>query len=275
MVARLEHVPIDSLIIRPQVRKHFPDAPQKRLVESAGNLGVQQPILVFIEEGRMIVLDGERRVRAERERGSVTIPAMILDDRMTIAEILIRQLSANLHREDLTVFERAEAIYRLMQETGMTAEQVARKLSLSPATVSKTLMVRNLPRPVRDLVAAGKISADAAYLLARVKDEAQQAKLAERVVSGELTRDALAEAIKAFGTRPPVKAKPPTWRMTRTIGMGIALAVSGSELTLAGLLEVLEAFIIKAREAAARGVPLVQFLSHFNRSADGPEEVSP
>lgn len=255
----LQHVPIDRLSVAPQVRKHFDEGAIDGLAASIRESGLQQPLLVRREGERLHVIDGERRLRACRSLGMKEIPVLVVDDPLTVADILTRQLACNLQREDLSPLERGEGIRQLMEHGRMTADQVAKRLGHSPATVSRALSVLRLPEPIRAQVASGQIPADTAYLLARVETPEQQASLAAEVVGGKLTRDALTRKMKRV-RRAEAQAKDGPNRVTALLGGGRSVTVGGKGLTLDSLMEALEQLLSRARKSKSQGLSLATFV---------------
>lgn len=268
---KLLRLPLDKVVCRPQVRRTFDPVSLARLADNIRAVGQQQPILVRFVDGAYVVIDGERRCRALQLLNAEEILVYLVEDATAIADILARQLSCNLQREDLNVVERAEGIYNLMQHTQRSAEQTASDLGLSTGTVSRTLRIRILPASIKADVAAGRISADAAYRLARIESSDRQADLAKRVADGELTRDGLAAELKQPSLPRPAKPREETWRMTRTIAPKLAITVSGA-ISLEQVITAAEAFLAKAKEACRQGIPLAQFLSEFKHSAEASAE---
>lgn len=283
----IKRYPLNAFTLRPQVRKHFDERALAGLARSIAEQGLLYPILCYRDGDDLVVIDGERRWRASSIAGLTEIPARVLTDPLTIAEALARQLTCNLQNEPLGVIERAEGIHNFIQASGLNGKGAAYTLGMEPSALTRTLAVLKLPPALRDRIASGDISADAAYLLSRVSDPALQGALADRVAAGELTRDRLAAEVRRIETgKPPstvaqssqpaatapndttpAPAKPvPTWRMTRTIAPGVALAVSGASESLGDLLTVLERFVARGREACDRGIRLPKFLAEFKQS---------
>lgn len=278
----IQLIPPDQLELRPQVRRMFDLVSLNGLAENIKRHGVLQPILAFVDAGKAVVIDGERRVRASIIAVQSRVPVRILTDPLDIGRIRARQLAANLQREDLNPVEEAEGIQSFMTESGLNAQQAAAELGLSESRVCRTLSINDLSDAHKVLVASGKIAKTSACLLVRVTDPAHRDELVERVAGGKLTRDALAaqvqqwEAAQIASPKPVVhetavssaaRPKAAVWRMTRSIGLGVALAVTGTGLTLEELVVLLDAFIVRAREAIANKVPVARFLSEFRYDA--------
>jgi ParB family chromosome partitioning protein len=126
------------------------------LVESVRRHGVLQPIVVRPAGDGYEVVAGERRWRAAEVAGLKTIPAVVreLDDRQAVEVALVE----NLQRQDLSPLERAHAYRRLVEEFGLTQEQVAERVGKSQPSVANTLRLLQLPAPVQASLQAGRIS---------------------------------------------------------------------------------------------------------------------
>jgi ParB-like chromosome segregation protein Spo0J len=146
-----------------------------------------------------------------------------------------------------------------MDQGKLTAEQVAKRLGQSPATVSRTLSVLKLPEELRAQVASGQIPADTAYLLARVEAPERQAELAAEVVDGKLSRDALTRKLKRV-RRAEAQATDGPNRVTALLGGGRSITVGGKGLTLDSLVEALEQLLSRARKSKSQGLSLATFV---------------
>ncbi|MGH7898194.1 MAG: ParB/RepB/Spo0J family partition protein, partial [Candidatus Binatia bacterium] len=135
--------------IRPnaaQPRRHFDEQSLRELAESIRERGVLQPVIVKREDdGRFLLLAGERRYRAAKMAGLEAIPALVRDDHpLEIAMI------ENLQREDLTPLEEALGIAALIREQGYTHAEIADLLHKSRPHVSNTLALTRLPQSIQD-----------------------------------------------------------------------------------------------------------------------------
>lgn len=279
--------PLNALTVRPQVRRHFDERALAGLAQSIAEQGLLYPVLCYRDRDKLVLIDGERRWRAASMAGLKEIPARVLENPLTITEALARQLTCNLQNEPLSLVERAEGIASFMRDARLNGKEAAQQLGMEPSALTRALGILKLPAVMRDRVTSGEISADAAYLLSRVADPAVRSILADRVAAGELTRDRLAVEVRRIesGKSPCIRgavAQPSgparrsegtaastpvaTWRMTRTIGPGVSLAVSGASESLGDLLTVLEQFIARGREACDRGIRLPKFLADFKQS---------
>ena len=231
-------------------------------------VGQLVPIRVRKEGDLYVIVDGERRHRAAKMAGNFTTLAAIVEGQdLAPAAVQHRQLVANCQREGLTAMETANAIRELMRETGWTATEVASKLGMSPANVSKALALTELPPEIQAKIDAGEIPASAGYDLSRVKDPAQQADLAAQVARG-LTRDALTGIIKSNGTgRQPATTGRPS-RFKAELSEGRTITVSGGGLDHPDtLIAWLEELLAKVRKLRPKGLALATIARLFRDEA--------
>jgi ParB family chromosome partitioning protein len=149
------------------------------LVDSIRRHGVLQPIMVRPTAGGFEVVAGERRWRAAQAAGLETIPAVVRA--MTDQEALELALVENLQREDLNPVERARAYRSLVNEFGMTQEQVAERVGKSQPSVANALRLLGLPTQVLASLEAGRISEGHAKALLAIPDETARVRLWERI----------------------------------------------------------------------------------------------
>ena len=160
-------LPIASLrACRLQPRTEFADSEISALAQSIRQQGIIQPILVRPArdpDGDYEIIAGERRWRAAQRAGLHEVPVIIhfIGDQDALEIALIE----NLHREDLNIFEEAEAYQRLMVEYGSTQEEVARALGRSRSHIANTVRLLTLPSEIRDLTVARKLSPGHARVL--------------------------------------------------------------------------------------------------------------
>lgn len=193
---RLLDVPIDSLSPNPnQPRVHFDEETLAELAASIREIGVLQPVLARdLGDGRYQLVAGERRWRAARRAGLTTIPAIVrrTDDLNSIEQALVE----NLHRQDLTPLEEAAAYQQLIEDFGLTHEQVSVRVGKSRSVITNTLRLMTLPPSIQHLLADGRLSAGHARALLGSPDRAFQEHLAKRAVGEGWSVRAVEEAIR-------------------------------------------------------------------------------
>lgn len=211
--AQLE-VPVAAVTPNPrQPRVHFDEESLAGLTASITEMGVLQPILVrSAGEGRYELIAGERRWRAAKRAGLQTIP-IVVRDADTDAALLEQALVENLHRADLNAMEEAAAYQQLVEDFGLTQDQVATRVGKSRTAVSNTLRLFQLPPAIQALVADDELTAGHARALLGTPDRAYQAALAQRIVREGLsvreTEDAVRARAGGEGSEPDRPGAPP------------------------------------------------------------------
>ena len=178
-----------------QPRAHFDEELLASLTASVRELGVLQPILVRpIADGRYQLIAGERRWRAAKRAGLPSIPALVKEvaDRLSLEQALVE----NLHRQDLNPLEEAAAFQQLVDDFGLTHDEVASRVGKSRAAITNTLRLFQLPPSIQRLVMDGALSAGHARALLGTPDRAFQEALARRAVAESLSVRAVEEAVR-------------------------------------------------------------------------------
>ena len=193
----LLEIPIANLKPNPhQPRTQFDDEGLASLAASIREVGVLQPILVRdLSDDTYEIIAGERRWRAARRAGLQNIPALVktADEVSSVAQTLIE----NLHREDLNAVEEAAAYQQLIEDFGLTHEQVAARVGKSRAAITNTLRLFQLPPTVQKFVMEGQLSAGHARALLGTPDRSFQEGLARKAVAEGLSVRAVEDAVRA------------------------------------------------------------------------------
>lgn len=165
-----------------QPRKVFDQAALEELAESIRQHGVITPITVRAGEktGYYQIIAGERRWRAARLAGLKEIPVLVLEAEES--KVMELALIENLQRQDLNPIEEAEGYELLMQQFGLTQEEVARRVVKSRPAVANALRLLALPAEVRAMVADGKLSGGHARAVLAVSEESQRVEAAKQMV---------------------------------------------------------------------------------------------
>src|SRR5271163_1094297 len=198
----LRVVPISH--IRPnsyQPRSHFDEESMAALAASIREVGLLQPVLVrqLEDEAESYeLIAGERRWRAARRAGLQTIPVLVqvADDVASLEQALVE----NLHRVDLNALEEAAAYQQLIDEFGLTHEQVATRMGKGRATVTNTLRLLQLPTGAQRALAERTISAGHARALLGTPDRALQERMVDQIVDQGLTVRAVEEMVRQGGS---------------------------------------------------------------------------
>ena len=169
-----------------QPRKRFDEASLSDLAESIRTHGLIQPLTVRrLSSGYYQIIAGERRWRASKQAGLTEVPAVIIeaDDRKVMELGLIE----NLQREDLNPIEEAGGYKVLVEDYGLTQEEVARQVGKSRSAVANAMRLLSLPDAVRMLLEEGRLSAGHARAILSVPGGELQKRLAQKVVEEDLS----------------------------------------------------------------------------------------
>lgn len=183
----LEEIP--PALITPnarQPRKHFDPEALATLSASIRQLGLLQPVVVRrkADSGYELVM-GERRWRAAQQAGLSAIPALIIDTDDNGS--LERAIVENVHRQDLNPIEEAAAYKQLVEEAGLTQEQLAERVGLSRSTVGNLMRLLDLPDAIQAMVMQGRLSGGHAKALLGLLGHPLLERIAQRVGAENLT----------------------------------------------------------------------------------------
>ena len=173
-------VPIDQIFPNPyQPRKTFDDEALADLASSIAQFGVLQPLLVApAEDGRYLLIAGERRLRASRMAKLTEVPVIISEyTSQQIAEIALIE---NLQREDLHFLEEAEGYEQLMEQFHLTQEAMAARVGKKQSTIANKLRLLRLSSDVRKLLV--ELSERHARALLKIDDEAQRLEVLDIII---------------------------------------------------------------------------------------------
>jgi ParB family chromosome partitioning protein len=199
-------IPISSIHPNPhQPRENFDEETLASLTASIREVGVLQPILVRSDGEAYELVAGERRWRAAKRAGLVTIPALVrtADDVASMTQALVE----NLHREDLNPMEEAAAYQQLIEDFGLTHEEVASRVGRTRASVSNTLRLFQLPPGLQRLVIDAQLSAGHARALLGTPDRGFQEQLARRAVAEGLSVRAVEDVIRQRTVEPAADSR--------------------------------------------------------------------
>ena len=193
-----------------QPRKHFDEASLAELADSIREHGIIQPLTVRkLASGYYQIIAGERRWRAAKAAGLDQVPAVIIeaDDRKVMELGLIE----NLQREDLNPVEEAQGYQVLMEEYGLTQEQVAQRMGKSRPAITNMLRLLALPQDVLALVEEEQLSAGHARAILAAPSADLQRQAAQQVVEHQLSVRQTEALIKALqkGEKPPKEPERP------------------------------------------------------------------
>ncbi|EAX47003.1 parB-like partition proteins [Thermosinus carboxydivorans Nor1] len=186
-----------------QPRRTFDPEALEELAQSIRQYGVVQPIVVRKTMNGYELVAGERRWRASQMAGLKTIPAVVRD--YTDAEMTEIALIENLQRQDLNPIEEANAYRRLMDEFGLTQEEVARKIGRSRSLIANMVRLLNLAPAVQDHVSRGTLTVGQARPLLALDKEELQIEAAEMIIAEDLSARDAEELVKRLSSAPRKK----------------------------------------------------------------------
>ncbi|HEX2178905.1 MAG TPA: ParB/RepB/Spo0J family partition protein [Actinomycetota bacterium] len=199
----LEEIPPGMIIPNSrQPRKHFDPEALSTLSASIRQLGLLQPVVVRRrpDAGFELVM-GERRWRAAQQAGLSSIPALIIDtdDRGSLERAIVE----NVHRQDLSPIEEAAAYRQLVEEAGLTHEQLAERVGLSRSTVGNVMRLLDLPDSIQAMVLQGRLSGGHAKALLGLLGHPLLERIAQRVAASGLSVRETEELVRREREEPP------------------------------------------------------------------------
>ncbi len=224
----LEEIPPAAIVPNPhQPRKHFDPEGLNTLSASIRQLGLLQPVVVRRRpnSGYELVM-GERRWRAARQAGLSTIPALIIDtdDRGSLERAIVE----NVHRQDLNPIEEAAAYRQLVEEAGLTQEQLAERVGLSRSTVGNVMRLLDLPDGIQAMVMQGKLSGGHAKALLSLLGHPLLERIAQRIAASGLSVRETEELVRREREEreEPASLEAPDRRPSQSRGDGGLLEIS-------------------------------------------------
>lgn len=220
-------IPLDAITPNPQQPRGSmaPEALQS-LAASIREVGVLQPIVVRAgeEPGSFVLVAGERRWRAARLAGLKEIPAVVRegDSVSGLAEALVE----NLQRENLGPLEEAAAYRQLLEDFGLTHEEVGARVGRSRPAITNTLRLLQLPAAVQGLLARGELSAGHGRALLGLEDVRYAEHIARRAAAEGWPVRKVEEAVRARaeGGAPPPAVRAPRARPAEILALEERLA---------------------------------------------------
>lgn len=192
---------------RDQPRKTFSHESLEQLADSIAQFGVLQPIIVresTLLTGTYEIIAGERRWRAAKMAGLSEIPAVILDgDDLKAAQVAVIE---NVQREDLNPVEEAFAYSALIENFGLTQDQVAKQVGKSRSAVTNMLRLLDLPDEVLEFLRNGSLTAGHARALLGLKNVDQMESLAQKIVEKDLSVRDVERTIRLLNYEPDANA---------------------------------------------------------------------
>src|SRR6266704_1983494 len=203
-------VAIHEIVPNPeQPRRHFDDEALGQLADSIRRHGLLQPLVVRHIAGRYELIAGERRLRAATRAGLARVPVIVrearAEDRLELA------LIENVQRENLTALEEAEAYRQLLDQHGLTQDELAERVGKSRPAITNTLRLLGLPDAVKAQLESGELTAGHARAVLAIEGMAEQVSFAREIVTRRLTKsetERLAATRRARQGKQPAAGRP-------------------------------------------------------------------
>ncbi|HEY1801433.1 MAG TPA: ParB/RepB/Spo0J family partition protein [Terriglobales bacterium] len=189
----VREIPLDQIDQNPyQTRRFFNEEMLEELADSIKANGVLQPIVVRPHEGRFVLVIGERRSKASKLAGKLTIPAIVR--RVSDQQAAEMTVVENLQRQDLNCLEQAAAFAKLSMNFGLTQEQIGQRVGLARESVSNYMRLLKLPGTVMQYLQTGELGFSEARVLLQFDNEPQTiTRLADEAVKKHLSVEGVRE----------------------------------------------------------------------------------
>lgn len=227
---RVMDISIDEISPNPwQPRRDFDEESLNALASSIRENGLIQPVVVRKKkDGTYELAAGERRWRASKMAGLTVIPAISkeYDDR-SMAEMALVE---NLQRKDLNPVDEGMAYRKLMDEYGLTQENISQKVGKSRPYVANMVRLLDLPEEVKDFLSKGQLTAGQARPLLGLESDAEKVQLARRIVKEGFSARKVEDIIRE-GKEPKKKEDPPAAAFMKAVEEKLGLSV-GSKVRI-------------------------------------------
>jgi ParB family transcriptional regulator, chromosome partitioning protein len=265
----IQHVPLEK--IDPcvyQSRERFDEAEDRQLADDITTNGQLQAGVAWFDpgRGRYVLIIGERRFRALKIAGKPTMALAIVRGSLTPGQMLQKNLAENIQRASLNPIERGKAFRRLMQLEDLNASEVALRMNVSNAMVSRDLSLLDLPDSLQARVATGELPASVGAAIARVGDDETRRALADQYGGGTVNRDGIVIEVNRLLNPQQKPARKP--RLALKLG-GLSISVTAGKpekLNFENLLTVLGRVCKEAKSLKDGGRTDVAELSEVLRA---------
>ncbi|REC47271.1 ParB/RepB/Spo0J family partition protein [Chryseobacterium pennipullorum] len=196
-VGNIVEVALEDIYPNPtQPRTYFDEKALNELAQSIKNLGVIQPVTLRKDGEKFEIISGERRYRATKIAGLTTIPAYIrlVNDQ----ELLEMALVENIQREDLDAIEIALTYQRLLEEIGLTQENLSQRIGKDRSTITNSIRLLRLNPDIQNAIRSGEISAGHGRAIISLESEEDQQTLFELIIKEKLNVRQAEQAAAAF-----------------------------------------------------------------------------
>ncbi len=203
-LGKIFDIPIEQIIPNPnQPRRYFDTTQLTSLAKSISQEGIFQPLTVRRAEQGFELIAGERRLRAAKIAGFRTVPCIIM--RLSDERSAVLALIENIQRADLNCFEQAQAIQSLIEECGLTQEEVAVKLGAAQSTVANKLRLLKLSDVEKERIIRNKLSERHARALLKIDDQSLREQVLQHIIQSNLTVSETEKYIQSLENKQKIK----------------------------------------------------------------------
>lgn len=183
---RVMTVPIDKVSANPwQPRSNFDHDKLNELAESIKKHGIIQPLVVTRVGDAWQLIAGERRLKAAQLLNMIEVPVIVKE--VSDRDKLELSIIENIQRHDLNCLEEAASYKRLMEEFGLSQEDIAKQVSKSPSTIANMLRILQLPIVIKEALGANKITFSHAKIILSYPGKTEQIKVFKKILHSDLT----------------------------------------------------------------------------------------
>jgi ParB family chromosome partitioning protein len=183
----IEEIEIGALLTNPfQPRQIFNEEEIRELAESIKSQGLLQPVVVRRKGVNFEIISGERRVRAIKSLGETHVPCIIKEN-ISDTKMLEMALVENIQRENLNDIEVAHSYQRLLQQCGLSHQELSERVGRSRSLITNTLRLLKLPEHIQEMVATNAITSGHARALVSIEDVKVRDVIAQKIVSDGLS----------------------------------------------------------------------------------------
>ena len=262
-----------------QPRKFFDESEILALGQNIKTYGQQLPVILFelrATDGgarRYMVLDGEKRWRANSLNGVGKLSSIVLQEKPSAVQLAMIRASIDFHRSGLRATERGALLTNIQKETGKSVSEIAAMLNISQSYASKLLGIQRLDPKLRCQVDEGILNVEDAYLISQEPEPAKQLLLAAE--AGKLSRTELSQRASGKTARHDVGLS----NVRLAMPGGLEIGVKGREVTFALLIEVLAESVRMLKKGQAQGLTLASQIKVMRDTAKArrpvPEAMTP
>ena len=235
-----------------QPRKHFDEGELLALGKNMLAMGQLVPVIVYTpaSSAKHVLLDGERRWRAAQLVGMADLFCIVLPERPSDVSLRVLQMSLEAHKIGLSAMERSNFLARILKENNWSVNELAAGLNMKQPLVSKLLGLQKLCPEVQDLLHAGDLDIEKAYVISQEQNHERQQQLAKQALT--LSREQLRRQARGISASP----EQTTGSATFALPGNRFVTVKGEGLALALVIDVLEDTVSRLRKGRKQGLDI-------------------